>query len=265
MERLSRAPGSPGRTKHPGNVTVKPPLSTLSMVALVIRFLPCIGAGPGLADWTFLHLGYFAPVIRTSRSQVSDMRNVEPGFRVVGSDGTEVGTVASCDRQSCRVNTGILGLGSPIYVPMDAIQQTEGDTVYLNVPSDRIEEMGWSQPPVGAAESCTTGYNGTLPSDESTGSMPSGPTTRLSETSRGKLSPAVIESVQPGWSIICAEGKEIGKVASARPDGLVMDRGRFIFRYRAMVPANTIREIDDVHHLVYLSVDCAAVDRFHSV
>jgi hypothetical protein len=200
---------------------------------------------------------------QTRREQVIHMRNVEPGFRVVGSDGTEVGTVARCARQYCEVTTGLLGLGSPLYVPMDAIRQTEGNTVYLNVPSDRLGEMNWSQPPAGVAEGCPTGYYGPMPierpAEVPTAAGPAAPTAPA-----GELTPAALALVQRGWPIICAEGREVGKVASVRPDGLIMERGWFIFRYRSIVPARAIRHVDDVQHRVYLGVSCREVDRFES-
>jgi hypothetical protein len=198
-------------------------------------------------------------------TQVIDMRNVEPGFRVVGFDGVDVGTVASCTRDYCQVNTGILGLGSPLYVPMDAIRQTEGNTVYLDIPSDRIPEQGWDRPPAGAVEGCATGYYGTLPGGEPTGASASTAGVHPTQTSVAELSPAALQSAQRGWPIICSEGREVGRVASVRPDGLVMERGWLFIRYRSIVPAQAIRQIDAVGHRVYLSVDCAAVRRFHSV
>lgn len=185
------------------------------------------------------------------------MRNVEPGFRVVGSDGNEIGTISNCSRQYCEVTTGILGLGHPLYVPMDAISQTEGNTVFLNVSSERVGELNWSEPPEGGRESCPTGFYGTMPSEQT----PAGPAT----PGVNELAPATLESVGRGWPIICSEGKQVGTVAAARPDGLVMERGWFIFRHTSFVPAQTIERIDDVHHRVFLAVDCAAVNRFRSV
>ncbi|MGH2460612.1 MAG: hypothetical protein ACRDIY_17300 [Chloroflexota bacterium] len=183
------------------------------------------------------------------------MRNLEPGFHVIGSDGTEIGTIANCSREYCEVTTGILGLGQPIYVPMDAITQTQGNSVFLNVSSQRVADMNWTQRPVG--ETCATGYYGTMPA----GQAEPAPTTP--ET--GALSPSAIEAVGRGWPIICSEGKQVGTVASTRPGGLVMERGWFIFRQRVLVPARTIERIDDIGHRVYLAVGCGAVNQFPSV
>ena len=199
------------------------------------------------------------------------MRNVEPGFRVVGSDGNEIGTIANCAREYCEVNTGILGLGHPLYVPMDAIQQTAGNTVFLNIPSDRIGEMDWSHPPETAATASTTGYYGTMPAEHAAEGTPTtgGETTptagQSAATAEGRLSPAALETVQPGWMVICSEGKEVGKVAESRPEGLVMERGWFIFQHNVLVPAQAIQQVDEMHHRVYLSVGCAAVNQFRTI
>lgn len=191
------------------------------------------------------------------------MRNIEPGFRVVSSDGQEIGTIAICSREYCEVNTGILGLGHPLYVPMSAIAQTEGNTVYLNVPKAQIPES-WSQAPT--APACPAGLYGTMPAQSATGSESTAtgeatpPAPGREEAAR--LSPAALQAVQPGWPVICAEGKEIGKVVRARPNGLEVERGWLIFRQRLLVPAEAIRLVDEIEHKVYLDVGCAAVARF---
>ena len=184
------------------------------------------------------------------------MRNVEPGFLVVGSDGTEIGTVANCSREYCEVTTGILGFGRPIYVPMDAITQTEGNRVFLDISSEGVREMNWSRRPSGGGEACATSYYGT---------MPAGQTEPSATPGVGELAPSAIEAVGRGWAIICSEGKQVGTVASTRPDGLVIERGWFIFRHQVLVPARTIQRIDDVGHQVYLSVGCGEVNQFQAV
>lgn len=191
------------------------------------------------------------------------MRNVEPGFHVIGSDGTEIGTIANCSREYCEVTTGILGLGQPIYVPMDAITQTQGDNVYLNVSSQRVADLNWSQRPTGGGETCSTGYYGTMPAEQVSTASETAPLAEQPTTST--LQPAAIEAVGRGWPVICSEGKQVGTVASTRPDGLVMERGWLIFRHQVLVPAQTIQRIDDVGHRVYLAVGCGTVNQFHSV
>lgn len=193
------------------------------------------------------------------------MRNIEPGFHVFGSDGVEIGTVANCSREFCEVNTGVLGLGQPIYVPMDAVTQTEGNNIYLNVSSERVGELNWSERPTGGSESCATTYAGTMPTQPSERATATGEATPSGAPSASELSPAAIMSVGRGWPVICSEGKHVGNVVASRPDGLVMERGWFIFRHEVLVPARTIERIDDVGHRVYLGVDCAAVNRFQSV
>jgi hypothetical protein len=33
-------------------------------------------------------------------------------------------------------------------VPFDAIQETTGDRIMLNLPADRVEDMAWEKPPL---------------------------------------------------------------------------------------------------------------------
>ncbi|HLG51012.1 MAG TPA: hypothetical protein VKY56_05165 [Chloroflexota bacterium] len=185
---------------------------------------------------------------------MSVMRNIEPGFRVVGSDGREVGTIASCTREYCEVDTGILGLGRPLFVPMDAIRQTDGTTIYLAIPGEQVAQMPWEQPPPGATAGCSTGGQGAT--------MPAGQAAPAATAVSPALGPAALATARPGWPVICTEGRVIGKVSAVRPDGLDVERGWFIFRQRVRIPARAIRNIDAVERKVFLDVSCAAVDRF---
>lgn len=221
--------------------------------------------------------------VRETVKKVSHMRNVEPGFRVVSADGQEIGTIASCYREYCQVTTGILGLGHPLYVPMAAIGQTEGNTVYLTVASDRISQLDWSQPPAGAsAESCAAGYAGTMPTQSQTRpghgvrqaieEAPAGvsgaardPQPASPAASVSPLMPSTLESIPPGWPVICAEGKKLGTVAAGRPDGIVLRQGWFVFQRQRFVPATAIARVDEINHEVDLAATCADVNRFPSV
>lgn len=198
------------------------------------------------------------------------MRNIEPGFRVVGSDGKEVGTIASCARSYCEVNTGILGMGHPIYVPMDAVTQTEGNTVYLNTSSDQISERGWSEPPVGAEQTCGPTYVGTMPTSATTEPSPTGgPQTPPAETIATGATAELAEStttaptIHRDSTVICSDGKTVGHVTDVRPDSFVMSRGWFIFKHDVVVPNSAIRRV--ANNRVYLNVGCAAVNEYPSV
>ena len=67
------------------------------------------------------------------------------GMAVVGSDAGQVGKVKEVrdadflvDRRGRR----------DVYVPFDAIQETTGDRIMLNLPADRVEDMPWEKPPL---------------------------------------------------------------------------------------------------------------------
>jgi len=183
------------------------------------------------------------------------MRNLEPGFKVVGSDGKEIGTIANCGRTYCEVNTGILGLGHPAFVPLDAVTSVDGDSVFLNVPSDRIGAMNWQQPPAGEENTCHPTQAGTFAGTMSASPLPTTPT--------GPAVAAKLQTIQKGWPVICADGKEVGKVTEVLSDALVMSNGWFIFEHKSKVPASVISQIEN--RRVYLNVGCNAVNHFPSV
>jgi hypothetical protein len=70
---------------------------------------------------------------------------IRQGMAVVGSDTGQVGKVKEVrdvdflvDRRGRR----------DVYVPFDAIQETTGDRIMLNLPADRVEDMNWEKPPL---------------------------------------------------------------------------------------------------------------------
>jgi ferritin-like metal-binding protein YciE len=70
---------------------------------------------------------------------------IRQGMAVVGSDAGQVGKVKEIrdtdflvDRRGRR----------DVYVPFDAIQETKGDRILLNVPADQVEDMAWEKPPL---------------------------------------------------------------------------------------------------------------------
>ena len=70
---------------------------------------------------------------------------IRQGMTVVGSDAGQVGKVKDVrdadflvDRRGRR----------DVYAPFDAIQETTGDRIMLNVPADQVEDMAWEKPPL---------------------------------------------------------------------------------------------------------------------
>jgi hypothetical protein len=46
-----------------------------------------------------------------------------------------------------EVKTGVLGLGKHLYVPFSALQDVTSGCVFVNMPKERIDEMGWDVKP----------------------------------------------------------------------------------------------------------------------
>ena len=64
---------------------------------------------------------------------------------VIGSDKGNIGRVRDVRDNDFLVD---LPMRRDVYVPFDAIQEVTADYVMLNIPSDRIGDMGWNNPPL---------------------------------------------------------------------------------------------------------------------
>jgi hypothetical protein len=73
---------------------------------------------------------------------------VQSGWDVLGSDGESIGSVAEVGANYVRVEKGFIFV-KDIYIPVSAISQIDqGDeAVWLNVPKDDVESMGWDNLP----------------------------------------------------------------------------------------------------------------------
>jgi ferritin-like metal-binding protein YciE len=74
-------------------------------------------------------------------------RSSEPqrGMKVIGSDKGSVGQVRDVRDNDFLVD---LPMQRDVYVPFDAIQEVTIDIVMLNIPSNRVGDMGWANPPL---------------------------------------------------------------------------------------------------------------------
>jgi hypothetical protein len=78
---------------------------------------------------------------------------IEPGWEVVGSDGSKLGTVEETVGDSARdifdgltVGTGLLS--KPRYVPAELVDEIVEGAVRLSVGKDRFERLeGYREPP----------------------------------------------------------------------------------------------------------------------
>jgi len=46
-----------------------------------------------------------------------------------------------------EVKTGFLGLGSHLYIPLNAVQETLTDCVFVSKPQEAFEQLGWHDKP----------------------------------------------------------------------------------------------------------------------
>ena len=70
---------------------------------------------------------------------------LQPGMRVIGSDKGRIGQVRDVRDNDFLVD---LPMQRDVYVPFDAIQEVTVDLVMLNIPSNRVGDMGWDNPPL---------------------------------------------------------------------------------------------------------------------
>lgn len=90
----------------------------------------------------------------------SDIRN---GMKVCDVNGKDVGSVKSVEQFGAvgggygtaaspgyvHVDTGILGLGKDLYIPFNYFRDCTGDTCYLTVTKNDIDNMGLDKKPSG--------------------------------------------------------------------------------------------------------------------
>jgi hypothetical protein len=74
--------------------------------------------------------------------------SIQPGTRVVGSDGDFVGRVDQVADTHVAVERDAMGQPT-VYVPAEAIEglDASGRTVKLAVPADEVDQRDWTDPP----------------------------------------------------------------------------------------------------------------------
>src|SRR5438045_578121 len=64
--------------------------------------------------------------------------------------GTGAATRSASGGGYLRVPTGFLGLGREHHIPFSAVQNVEGDRIYLKIGRDELDRLGYDQPPIDA-------------------------------------------------------------------------------------------------------------------
>lgn len=75
-------------------------------------------------------------------SGIEQMRMIKPSWQIVGSDGENIGTVASVEEDYFVVSEGFF-FPSERYIPAAAVRAVEEGTVLLSVSKDEIDARGW--------------------------------------------------------------------------------------------------------------------------
>lgn len=179
------------------------------------------------------------------------MRNIQPGFQIVGKNGEEIGKIASCNRDYCEVTTGFLGLGKTLFVPLDAITTSRGTIVYVNATADQVQQLGWDKPPVGRG---AAQYYGT---------MPSGNVSEAIEAAAEDRATPLLSYIREGWPVTCAEGKEVGRVAAILPQSFILEEGPPFQHTHKRVPARDVSRVEGTR--VYLNIGCGGVAQLEVV
>jgi hypothetical protein len=76
----------------------------------------------------------------TTRTDIRD------GMEVYGNDDEHLGTVAEVGNNYVLVQKGLIFV-KDIYIPVSAIDRVGGDAIWLNIPKDQVESMGWDDIP----------------------------------------------------------------------------------------------------------------------
>ena len=101
------------------------------------RYLGQLRPDMEVCDLTGEKVGTISHIYRHAEAAVSP-----------SNEGTPPGAAASpAYNEVLEVKTGFLGLGSHLYVPIDAVQEVQPDSVFLSEPKEAFERLGWHDKP----------------------------------------------------------------------------------------------------------------------
>jgi uncharacterized protein (TIGR02271 family) len=77
---------------------------------------------------------------------------IQAGWSAIGSDGDKIGEIEEIGQDYLLVTKGLI-FPKDLYIPISNVQSVDGDEgqVILDVEKDRIDDMGWDQPPATTA------------------------------------------------------------------------------------------------------------------
>lgn len=85
------------------------------------------------------------------------LRRIEPGWRVMGSDGHEIGKVKGVREDQLIVEHGTL-IKDDYFIPIDEIADIDSGEVSLRTSSSAADRQGWQVPPGAHHEDAEIAY-----------------------------------------------------------------------------------------------------------
>jgi hypothetical protein len=70
---------------------------------------------------------------------------INEGMEVVGSNGEYIGAVKEIREKDFLVDRRV---ARDVYVPFSAIAKSDGRNIFLNIPSDKMDDMDWERAPL---------------------------------------------------------------------------------------------------------------------
>ena len=83
--------------------------------------------------------------LREGTCAMTMSNQVRPGMKVIGANGSEIGTVKELRGDSFLVDRR---LHRDVWVPLSAVSSVAANDITLTVVADRIADMNWPEPPL---------------------------------------------------------------------------------------------------------------------
>ncbi len=78
-----------------------------------------------------------------------NIRDIAQGWDVFGSDDQKIGNVDEVQATCLKLARGFI-FAQDLYIPQSFVDHVAYDRVYLSIPKDEVDEMGWDRPPTEA-------------------------------------------------------------------------------------------------------------------
>lgn len=178
----------------------------------------------------------------------SGFGNISKEAEVYGSDNKKIGEVDDFGPDYIHIKKGFL-FPTELCIPNSGVSTSEANKVYLNVPSDRIEQMGWTKCPTHPGT--RIGERGF---EQERGFTPERPGYAPERPGyEAEAAGLAYTNIQKGWDVYCSDNNKLGNVDDITADYLLIKKGLF-FGENIYVPKNAIDHIE--RDKVFLNVTC---------